>query len=76
MRRKSVARPKPAIEQRDSPFRQMDAEMALAQRVGNWEAIFCGLTTTEIRKARLREAIGSRKADFSEPFERTFGEPL
>jgi hypothetical protein len=58
------------------PCRYLTAEMALAQKVSSVEVIFCGLTTPEIRKTRIRAAIGSRKADFSDAFERVYREPL
>ena len=52
-----------------------DAEMALAARVSRWEVIFCGDTTIEIRKIRVREAVAGRM-QFAAEFERVYGEPL
>lgn len=52
-----------------------DAEMALAQKVSSWEKVFCGTTTVEIRKERVRAAIAGR-AEFSDSFAAVYGERL
>lgn len=64
-------------------------EMWLARRLGDFGAVFSGVTDTETRKARMREAIRSRglaeaicgKRDgkvetFSETYRRIYGEAL
>lgn len=69
-------KPKPLAEPREQPCRQLQAEMVLAAKVSSVEVIFCADTTPESRKMRIREAIGSRKMDFSQAFEAVYREAL
>ena len=76
MKPRRSQKPKPVAAPREQPCRQLQAEMVLAQKVSSVEEIFCGDTTPDIRKTRIRKAIGSRKADFWQAFEAVYREPL
>lgn len=64
---------KDALQPRVNEFRMMDAEMALAEKVGKWETIFRGATDVEIRKARMRDAIAGR-AELFDSYAAVYGE--
>ncbi len=73
MKPKRSAKSKPVAVPRDQPLRMLDMEVDLAGRVSSVEQIFRGMTTTEMRRERVRSAIGSRMAEFAERFERVYG---
>ena len=73
-----------------SALEQMDREVWLARRLGQFGHVFAGVTDRDLRKQRCREAIregghevaiagrgkDGRPRTFSEIFEDIFGEPL
>lgn len=73
MKPRRSAKPKSVGAPRENQFQQLDAEMALAKKVSSVAEIFKGETTIEMRRERMREAIGSRGELFSE-FRRVYRE--
>lgn len=73
-----------------SALDDLDREMWLARRLGDFGAIFAGTTDRAIRQARTREAIlelnlehaicgrgpGGKPETFAEVYQRLFGAPL